>query len=97
MGKYEIMKREVEVILFYGPQLIVSLENKAHSVTLLSSSSLVLCKFKVYRLGIRSSCPEVFCKKAGLRNFAKFTEKHQCQRLSFNKEKRVSAPGLQLY
>ena len=33
----------------------------------------------------RSSHPEVFCKKDVLRNFAKFTEKHLCQRLFFNK------------
>ena len=34
---------------------------------------------------IRSSCREVFCKKNVLRNFAKFTGKHLCQRLLFNK------------
>ena len=33
----------------------------------------------------RSSCPEVFFKKSVLRNFAKFTRKHLCQRLFFNK------------
>ena len=33
----------------------------------------------------RSSRPEVFCKKGVLRNFAKFTGKHLCQRLFFNK------------
>ena len=33
----------------------------------------------------RSSCPEVFCKKGLLRNFAKFTEKHLCQSLFYNK------------
>ena len=33
----------------------------------------------------RSSCPEVLCKKAVLRNFAKFTEKHLCQSRFFNK------------
>ena len=37
--------------------------------------------FKNYR----SSPPEVFCKKGVLRNFAKFTGKHLCQRLFFNK------------
>ena len=29
--------------------------------------------------------PEVFCKKDVLRNFAKFTGKHLCQRFFFNK------------
>ena len=33
----------------------------------------------------RSSRPEVFCKKGALRNFAKFTGKHLCQNLFFNK------------
>ena len=33
----------------------------------------------------RSSRPEVFCKKGALRNFAKFTEKHLCQSIFFNK------------
>ena len=33
---------------------------------------------------MRSSRPEVFCKRGVLRNFAKFTGKHLCQILSFN-------------
>ena len=33
----------------------------------------------------RSSCLEVFCKKGVLRNFTKFTGKHLCQSLFFNK------------
>ena len=33
----------------------------------------------------RSSRQEVFCKKGALRNFAKFTGKHLCQSLFFNK------------
>ena len=33
----------------------------------------------------RSSYPEVFFKKGTLRNFAKFTGKHVCQSLCFNK------------
>ena len=32
-----------------------------------------------------SSRPEVFCKKSVLRNFTKFTGKHLCQSLFFNK------------
>ena len=32
-----------------------------------------------------SSRPEVFCKKGVLRNFTKFTGKHLCQSLLFNK------------
>ena len=33
----------------------------------------------------RRSRPEVFCKEGVLRNFTKFTGKHLCQNLSFNK------------
>ena len=33
----------------------------------------------------RNSRPEVFCKKGVVRNFAKFTAKHLCQSLFFNK------------
>ena len=40
--------------IIYDPQLVVSLENEAHSVTLLCSSSLVLCNFKAYRLTFES-------------------------------------------
>ena len=35
--------------------------------------------------GCRSSRPEMFCKKAVLRNFAKFTGKHLCQSFFFDK------------
>ena len=31
------------------------------------------------------SRPEVFCKKGALKNFTKFTGKHLCQSLLFNK------------
>ena len=33
----------------------------------------------------RSSCQDVFCKKGVLKNFTKFTRKHLCQSLFFNK------------
>ena len=33
----------------------------------------------------KSSRPEVFCRKGALRNFEKFTAKHLCQSLFFNK------------
>ena len=38
-----------------------------------------------FRFDTRSSCPEVFCKKSVLRNFAKFTGKHLCHSPFFNK------------
>ena len=34
---------------------------------------------------LRSSCPDVFCKKGVLKNFANFAGKHLCQSLYFNK------------
>ena len=37
----------------------------------------------------RSSCSEVFCKKGVLEKFAKFTEKHLCQRLATLLKKRL--------
>ena len=47
--------------------------------------------FNSYRKGSvfwrnRSSRPEVFCKKGALGNFTKFTGKHLCQSLFFNKK-----------
>ena len=46
----------------------------------------------MYAKLIRSSRPEVFCKKGVLKNFAQFTGKHLCQGLFFNK-----VAGLRLY
>ena len=43
---------------------------------------------------VRSSHPEVFCKKGVLRNFAKFTGKHLCQSLFFNKVAGLSSTTL---
>ena len=42
-------------------------------------------RVKPEKIAFRSSCPEVFYKKGVLRNFAKFTGKHLCQSLIFNK------------
>ena len=39
----------------------------------------------MYVIRSKSSCPEVFCKKGALRNFARFTGKHLCWRFFFNK------------
>ena len=40
---------------------------------------------KILNSTYRSSRPEVFCKKDVFKNFAKFTGKHLCQSLFFNK------------
>ena len=47
-------------------------------------------KLQIYRITyhldtLKKQPPEVFCKKGGLRNFAKFTGKDLCQSLFFNK------------
>ena len=51
--------------------------------TLLSRKSKTQAQTRT--LIVRSSRPEVFCGKGVLRNFAKFTGKHLCQSLFFNK------------
>ena len=48
--------------------------------------------YQQYRKKFRSSRPKVFYKKGVLKNFTKFTGKHLCQRLFFNK-----VAGLRLY
>ena len=40
----------------------------------------------LFRIQCRRSRPKVFCKKDVLRNFIKFTGKHLCQSLLFNKD-----------
>ena len=52
-----------------GPSIIVSSYN--HKLRYLQTD--------------RSSRPEVFCEKIVLKDFTKFTGKHLCQRLFFNK------------
>ena len=55
------------------------------------------------RFSIKSSArrpsrrPEVFCRKAVLKNFAKYTGKHLCQSLLFNKVSSLRLESLQLY
>ena len=53
-------------------------ETKIYSVCLLS------LLFFLHAF-VRSSRPDVLCKKGVLRNFGKFIEKHMCQKLFFNK------------
>ena len=49
----------------------------------LKSLNIIRSKVNFYKN--RSNRPEVFCKKGVLRNFTKFTGKHLCQSLLFNK------------
>ena len=43
-----------------------------------------ICGYIFSRYSLRSSRPEVFCKKGVLKNFAKITGKHLCHSLFFN-------------
>ena len=54
--------------------------------------SSVTLKLADWKLHCRSSCPGVLCKKGVVKSVTKFTGKHQCQSLFFNK-----VAGLQLY
>ena len=51
------------------------------AVELLANSAVVW----IVTLCFQKQSPEVFYKKSVLRNFTKFTEKHLCQSLLFNK------------
>ena len=57
-----------------------------HTIQNLNSEqrSLIFLLFGSWSL-VRSSHPDVFCKKGVLRNFAKSTGKHLCQSLFFTK------------
>ena len=48
-------------------------------------SQLKFFRYKYEVHSSTSSLPEVFCKKGGLKNFAKFIKKQLCQSLFFNK------------
>ena len=52
-----------------------------------SSANIALVHLE---LTFRSSHPGVFYKKGVLKNFAKFTGKHQCQSLFFNKKETLA-------
>ena len=52
---------------------------------ILSNICVVIISCRVCDVKYRSSVLEVFCEKGVLRNFAKFTGKHLCQSLFFNK------------
>ena len=53
--------------------------------SLKTSCSEKSVKYRSSRSQIRSSRPEMFCKKGVLKNFAKFTGKHLSQSLFFHK------------
>ena len=64
-----------------------SLDRKVCDISglLLVSLHVLSCVLEYVQNQYRSSRPEVFCKKVGLRNFAKFTGKQLCQSFFLNK------------
>ena len=71
------------------------------SMLMLQSKSLFSLYSRQIYSNCRSSRPEVFCKKAVLRNFTKFFGKHLCRSLFFNNlfyyYKRNSGTGVFLW
>ena len=65
------------LLLFASPQNTITNSSGEFGLNRVQSKYF----FKAYR----SSRPELFCKKGVLRNFTKFTRKHLCQILFFNK------------
>ena len=57
-------------------------------------NSFQKCRSSRSQMHFRSSRPEVFCKKAVISDFPKFTGKHLCQSLFITK---VAGQGWQLY
>ena len=81
---------------FIGPVILTAAEISCcenSSATIYHGTPPMETKSKIPVLQ-RGSRPEVFCKKGVLRNFAKFTGKHLCQSLFFNK---VAGLSLQLH
>ena len=66
------MKQKVFFIIFKG-------------LSLKQIKRIFFGRWEHLRDQFRSSRPKLFCKKGVLRNFAKFTGKHLCQSLFFNK------------
>ena len=69
-------------------------ESKRPNTTFSNEISLHILKYTGSNISkkLRSSRPEVFCKKGVRRNFAKFLGKHLCQSLFFNKVVGLSNP-----
>ena len=76
-------------VICFCPNCANSLPKNVHyfifgEATAIKIRDLTFWRNVILSMG-RSSRPEVFCKKDVLRNFAKFTGKHLCQSLFFNK------------
>ena len=65
--------------------IIFEIMKKENSTNTSSLDTFIRCQFKKPSL-FRSSRPEVLCEKGVLRNIAKFTGRHLCQSLLFDKK-----------
>ena len=69
----------------------LNIEKKLHNFNIIfrsefpSDSSSKTASKIIIILYVQKQPPEVFCKKAALRNLTRFIGKHLCQRLFFNK------------
>ena len=76
--------------LFKLDESFIKLRTSQESNTLVLKASAhsynrIIFIFLSAPMTLRSSHPEVFCKKGVLKNFVKFIAKHLCQSLFFNK------------
>ena len=84
-------EKDYSLFLLYLVLLVcINNQPKVCFKELISDNSVAILSWNWSKSGnnfliIRNSRPEVFCKKGVLRNFAKFTGKHLCQNLFFNK------------
>ena len=79
-GRIPLMYRKQTTLSAIIPVILYNLFKTASEKLIILTMSLGLVS-----INNRSSRPEVFCKKRVLRNFTKFTGKHLCQSLFFNK------------
>ena len=56
-----------------------------HSFVPIQKGNVRILRHRKSSIELRTSCPEMFCKKDVLKNFAKFAGKHFCQSIFFNK------------
>ena len=86
---YQLIEEQVRCynqVFLVGPgsNIIFEIMKKENNTNTSSFDIFIRCKFK--KPLFRRSCPEVLCEKGVPRNFTKFTGKHLCQSLFFDKK-----------
>ena len=93
-SKLFLKERGVPTIFSFAPE--TTRKRREYSIKRSEKSAKKLCieeaisSHETCSSLYRSSCPEVFCKKGILRNFAKFTGKQLCQSLFLNKQLKLA-------